>query len=121
MGKLQQLQGFLARLVSQVSQLKGLFVAHCKAVARAVLGLFGNRHASYSRRELAAVQGSGGVVKQAAYDSTAFVVSLRDFEQRVVQDFVMAPKDYVTACGGSGVSRGSMQAGFENRWLAQFN
>jgi len=55
------------------------------------------------------------------YKEGAYVVSLEDFKQRVVQDYVMAPKDYVTACGsvGSAVAAAAA-AGASNAWKTQF-
>lgn len=63
---------------------------------------------------------------QGGYASSAAVVSLQEFRQRVVQDYVMAPEDYAGACSAGGSSSDSLRQGkqgpwLEKHWLAQFH
>jgi hypothetical protein len=56
------------------------------------------------------------------YNTAAYVVTLDEFQQRVVQDYVMGQEQYAAACGGgnaAGVQMlDDMQA--KRRWHAQF-
>jgi hypothetical protein len=53
-----------------------------------------------------------------AFVAGAYVVSLADFQQGVLGDYVMSQKDYARACGAAGgVSRGTDS---RQRWLDQF-
>jgi hypothetical protein len=59
---------------------------------------------------------------QGVYNTAAYVVTLDEFQQRVVQDYVMGQEQYAAACGGgnaAGVQMlDDMQA--KRRWHAQF-
>lgn len=60
---------------------------------------------------------------QGAYNSVAYVVTLDEFQQRVVQDYVMKQEQYAAACGGGGNAAGvqtldDTQA--KRKWHAQF-
>ena len=50
--------------------------------------------------------------------SAAYVVSLRDFAERVVEDYVLSPKEYASACAAGGAAK--QGATTRQQWLAQF-
>jgi hypothetical protein len=56
---------------------------------------------------------------QGAYSRAAYVVSLEEFQQRVVQDFVLTPKGYASACSAGGTAH-VRHAQTRPQWLSQF-
>lgn len=55
---------------------------------------------------------------QGAATASAYVVSLRDFAEHVVKDYVLSPKEYASACSAGGAAR--QGATTRQQWLAQF-
>jgi hypothetical protein len=72
-----------------------------------------------ARSSSSGVQSNNGQGARGGAAGSAYVVSLRDFAQRVVKDYVLTPKEYASACSAAGAV--AEQGGASRQqWLAQF-
>jgi hypothetical protein len=98
-----RLQGFVKQLVAAVD----VWVDHIVETMSGIVGV-----------------GEGGkrlqTNGQGEYSTTAYVVSLEDFQQQVVKEYVLTSKGYASACTAGGTAYVGQGGQARPQWLSQF-